>query len=85
VRCLLFFESFLRAAPLRFINFLTKNLLSAELYSSAKNMAKFRNVVVHHYDKVDADIVVAILRKNLDDFLNYGDAVLSFLKSEQAH
>jgi len=48
-------------------------------------MAKFRNVVVHHYDKVDADIVVAILRKNLDDFLNYGDAVLSFLKSEQAH
>jgi len=46
-------------------------------------MAKFRNVVVHHYDKVDADIVVAILRKNLDDFLSYRDAIISFLKSEQ--
>ena len=58
--------------------------MSDELYSSAKKMAKFRNVVVHHYDKVDADIVVAILRKNLDDFLSYRDAIISFLKSEQS-
>ena len=61
------------------------NILSAELYSSAKKMAKFRNVVVHHYDKVDADIVVSILRKNLDDFLGYRDAIISFLKSEHVH
>jgi len=59
------------------------NILSDELYSSAKKMAKFRNVVVHHYDKVDADIVVSILRKNLDDFLSYRDAIICFLKSEQ--
>jgi uncharacterized protein YutE (UPF0331/DUF86 family) len=60
------------------------NVLSAELYSSAKKMAKFRNVVVHHYDKVDADIVVSILRKNIDDFLSYRDAIISFLKSDRA-
>ena len=59
-------------------------ILSNELYSSAKKMAKFRNVVVHHYDKVDADFVVSILRKNLDDFLSYRDAIISFLKSEQS-
>ena len=47
-------------------------------------MAKFRNVVVHHYDKVDADIAIAILRKNLDDFLSYRDAIISFLKSGQS-
>jgi uncharacterized protein YutE (UPF0331/DUF86 family) len=61
------------------------NVLSAELYSSAKKMAKFRNVVVHHYDKVDAEIVVSILRKNIDDFLSYRDAIISFLKSEHVH
>ena len=61
------------------------NVLSAELYSSAKKMAKFRNVVVHHYDKVDADIVVSILRKNIDYFLSYRDAIISFLKSEHVH
>jgi uncharacterized protein YutE (UPF0331/DUF86 family) len=58
--------------------------LSDELYSSTRKMAKFRNIVVHHYDKVDADIVVAILRKNLDDFLSYRDAIISFLKSDHA-
>ena len=61
------------------------NVLSAELYSSAKKMAKFRNVVVHHYDKVDANIVVSILRQNIDDFLSYRDAIISFLKSEHVH
>ena len=61
------------------------NILSDELYSSANKMAKFRNVVVHHYDKVDAEIVVDILRKNLDDFIRYRDAIISFLNSEHAH
>ena len=61
------------------------NILTDELYFSAKKLAKLRNVVVHHYDKVDADIVVAILKKNLDDFLSYRDAIISFLKSEHVH
>lgn len=60
------------------------NILSDKLYFSARKMAKFRNIIVHHYDKVDADIVVAILSNNLDDFVSYRDAIVSFLKSEQA-
>ena len=61
------------------------NILSGEIYASANKMAKFRNVVVNHYDKVDAEIVVAILRKNLDDFIRYRDAIIRFLNSEHAH
>jgi uncharacterized protein YutE (UPF0331/DUF86 family) len=45
-------------------------------------MAKFRNVVVHHYDKVDAEIVVGILRKGLKDFTGYRDEIVNFLKSD---
>jgi len=45
-------------------------------------MAKFRNIVVHHYDNVDAEIVVVILKKDLKDFMSYKDAIISFLKSE---
>ena len=40
-------------------------ILSDELFSSVEKMAKFRNIVVHHYDKVDAEIVVGILKKNI--------------------
>ena len=45
-------------------------------------MAKFRNIVAHHYDKVDAKIVVGILKKDLQDFMGYRDAIISFLKSD---
>ena len=60
------------------------NILSDKLFSSVEKMAKFRNIVVHHYDKVDAEIVVGILKKDLKDLTGFRDAIVSFLKSEKA-
>jgi len=59
-----------------------ENIVSSELFSALDKMAKFRNIVVHHYDKVDAEIVVGILKKDLKDFMHYKDAIVGFLKSE---
>jgi uncharacterized protein YutE (UPF0331/DUF86 family) len=39
-------------------------------------MAKFRNIVVHQYETVDAEIVVLILRKHLDDFEKFSKALV---------
>jgi len=36
-----------------------------------ENMAEFRNIVVHRYDRVDEFIVINILKKYLDGFLVY--------------
>ena len=47
---------------------------------SLEKMAKFRNIVVHDYDRVDEEIVIGILRKNLDDFTKYKDAVVKLIK-----
>lgn len=55
------------------------NLLTKDLFEMMKEMAKFRNIVVHHYDKVDAEIVVGILKKNLNDFTQYKDAIVNLL------
>jgi uncharacterized protein YutE (UPF0331/DUF86 family) len=55
-------------------------LLNKELFEAMEKMAKFRNIVVHHYDKVDPDAVIAILRKDLKDFLAYKDAMIKILK-----
>ena len=60
------------------------DILSDELFSSVEKMAKFRNIVVHHYDKVDAEIVVGILKKDLKDLTGFRDAIVSFIKSEKA-
>ena len=59
-----------------------EKIVSSKLFNSLEKMAKFRNIVVHHYDKVDAKIVVGILKKDLKDFMGYRDAVISFLKSD---
>jgi len=40
-----------------------------------------KGLKVHHYDKVDAEIVVGILRKDLKDFAGYRDAIVNFLKA----
>ena len=38
------------------------------------------NIIVHHYDKVDAEIVVGILKKDLKDFSAYKDGIINILK-----
>ena len=62
-----------------------ENIVDAKLYGSLEKMAKFRNIVVHHYDKVDAEIVIGILKKNLKDFTAYKDAIINFLKAQKNH
>jgi uncharacterized protein YutE (UPF0331/DUF86 family) len=44
-----------------------------------ERMAKFRNVVVHQYEGVDAEIVIIILTKHLNDFERYRGAILAYL------
>jgi len=56
------------------------SILNKDLFETMGKMAKFRNIIVHHYDKVDTEIVVGILRKDLDDFSAYKDAIIKILK-----
>jgi uncharacterized protein YutE (UPF0331/DUF86 family) len=58
-----------------------KGIVGNNLSQSLEKMAKFRNVVVHDYDRVDAEIVIGILRKNLDDFIKFKDAIVKILKT----
>ena len=44
-----------------------------------EKMARCRNFIVHNYDKIDAEIIVGILKKNLPDFEAFKTAALSVL------
>lgn len=57
-------------------------LLAPDLTATMVKIAKFRNVVVHQYADVDADIVVGILRDHLGDIARYRDAVLAVVKAD---
>ena len=43
-------------------------ILTREQTAVMDKMAKFRNIVVHQYEAVDAEIVVLVLRRHLSDF-----------------
>ncbi len=56
------------------------DMLNKGLFETMEKMAKFRNIIVHHYDKVDTEIVIGILKKDLKDFSAYKDAIINILK-----
>ena len=55
-------------------------IIPDDLCQVMEQISKFRNVIVHNYDRVDAEIVVGILRKRINDFNSFTDAVLHWLK-----
>jgi uncharacterized protein YutE (UPF0331/DUF86 family) len=57
-------------------------VLPRALFAKMDKMAKFRNLVVHHYGNIDAEIVVGILKRDLDDFLGFRAAIVSFLEKD---
>ena len=60
-----------------------EKLIGKELFDTMEKIAKFRNIVIHNYDKVDASIVITILKKHLDDFLAYENAIIKILKESE--
>lgn len=57
-----------------------EEVLDLELSTAMEKMSKFRNILVHHYGRVDESVVVDILHRRLDDFLKYKDAVLASIE-----
>ena len=55
-------------------------ILNKDLFETMETMAKFRNIIVHRDDKVGTEIVVGILKKDLNDFSAYKDAIIKILK-----
>lgn len=65
-------------------NILVENgILNQELLPSLEKMAKFRNIIVHQYEKIDPEIVIGILKTNLQDFKKYRDSIIKYLKKPQ--
>lgn len=54
-------------------------VLKKDLFEIMVKMARFRNIVVHQYDKVDESIVIGILKNYLNDFEAYRDAIIRIL------
>ena len=59
------------------------NVLEKKLVDRMEKMAKFRNILVHQYEKIEAEIIVGILKNNLRDFDQFRKAVVGFVQNPQ--
>ena len=60
---------------------LTENgIIQREDLSRFENMAAFRNILVHYYERVDDEIVFGIFKNNLNDFELFAGRIVDFLK-----
>lgn len=61
---------------------LTENgILKEKQLAALEKMARFRNIVVHDYAKIDSEIVIGILQRNLVDFEKFNQAIIDYLKA----
>lgn len=51
-------------------------VISADLGASLARMVGFRNILVHDYARLDADVVLRVLRTDLADVERFRDAIL---------
>ncbi len=56
--------------------------MSADLLPTLLEMARFRNLIVHDYARIDDARVYGILKKRLSDFDAFAEAVRAYLEKE---
>ena len=59
------------------------SVLDKKLVDQMGKMAKFRNVLVHQYEKIEAEIIVGLLKRKLGDFNQFKKAVVGFVQKPQ--
>ncbi|MFH1148437.1 MAG: DUF86 domain-containing protein [Pseudomonadota bacterium] len=56
-----------------------QGILSTELLPAMMDMCKFRNIIVHDYTRIDPEIVIGILRRNLKDFDSFSKEIGKYI------
>jgi uncharacterized protein YutE (UPF0331/DUF86 family) len=58
-----------------FVILMRENAIPHALGDRLKRMVGFRNLAVHQYRELDLDIVESVIRKNLDDLLEFAQTI----------
>ena len=59
-----------------------QGILKKEELPKFENIASFRNLIVHYYERVDDEVVYGVLKENLSDFDLYVERITEYLKRE---
>lgn len=55
-------------------------VVSVKFSKKLANMAGFRNILVHDYTKIDSEVIINILKNDINDFMKYTVDVTNWMK-----
>ncbi len=62
-----------------FVVLAEERIISADLLPRLEQMAAFRNLIVHYYEKIDDAVVFAVFQRNLRDFLAFAESITTYI------
>ena len=60
-----------------------RKAIPSQLEAKLARMVGFRNIAVHAYRDLNAEIVARVIQSDLDDLLTFTDCVLEFLRRDE--
>jgi uncharacterized protein YutE (UPF0331/DUF86 family) len=63
-----------------FVMLQKNDVISFDLSEKLKRMVSFRNIVVHEYQNINSDIIISVINNNLEDLIEFSDAVMGYMK-----
>ena len=61
-----------------------KDVIDMALSEKLKQMVHFRNIITHQYQRMDIEIVTAVIVSGLDDLVQLGDCVKAFISGHSS-
>lgn len=58
-----------------------EKIITRELCDKMQNMIGFRNIAIHQYQKLNLDILIAVIMTNLADLETFTDSMMAFDRS----
>jgi len=62
-----------------FVILFENSIISESTHRAMMKMAKFRNIIVHDYARIEPEIVIGILKKEIQDFKQFAQQIIRYL------
>ena len=62
-----------------FVILFENSIISESTHRAMMKMAKLRNIIVHDYARIEPEIVIGILKKDIQDFKQFAQQIIRYL------
>jgi len=66
-----------------FVILFENSVISEQAHNAMIKMARFRNIVVHDYARIDPEIVLGILKRDVGDFKHFAREIIHYLETQR--